>query len=121
MAKKASTSASTVADKKPSNLFRKLSAVLLINSSEFAKATPKIQTSVLVENAGLPVEFVTDFFDLSSKRAIRDKLLAGKDVSRELEFNEVTLDAEELRALDLIKPVLEKIEAIGPVWWQQAE
>jgi hypothetical protein len=89
-----------VADK-PSNLFRRLTTVLLVNATEFARATTKAQTALIAE-AGLPVEFVTDFFDLGNKRIIRDKLLAGTDVSRELEFNGVMLSPEEIRAFDLM-------------------
>lgn len=114
MAKKVPTTVSKVTADKPSNLFRRLSAVLLINTAEFAKAAPTTQTKTIAAADGLPVEFVADFLDLGNKRIIRDKLLSGKDVSRELEFNGVKLDAEELQALDLIKPVLAKIEAIGP-------
>jgi hypothetical protein len=118
VAKKAPTTVSKVVAKvvadKPSNLFRRLSAVLLINTAEFSKASPTTQTKTIASADGLPVEFVADFFDLGNKRIIRDKLLSGKDVSRELEFNGVKLDAEELKALDPIKPVLAKIEAIGP-------
>lgn len=93
---------------------RKLTSVFLVSASAFANLSAAKQTSTLAEAEGLPIEFLPDFVALTSRNVIRDKLLKGQDVSRELEFNSVTLDAEELRALALVKPVLEKIEAIGP-------
>lgn len=99
----------------PSKLFRRLNTVLLISTAEFAKATPTAQTK-LVNAADVPIEFVPDFSLLSNRRLIRDNLLAGKDVSRELEFNGLVLSEEELRVLDLLKPVLAKIEALGPTY-----
>jgi hypothetical protein len=101
---------------KPSDLFRNLSEGLLVNSAEFAKITPTAQTKLLTENAGTAVMFVANFLDLSNRKLIRDKLLAGKDVSRELEFNGVVITDEERRVLNLITPILAKIEGIGPVY-----
>jgi hypothetical protein len=112
--KKAPTTVSKSTAEKPSNLFRRLSAVLLVNTAEFTKATPATQTKTIAAAEGLPVEFVTDFLDLGNKRLIRDKLLSGRNVGRELEFNDVTLSDDELKALELIKPILAKIEGIGP-------
>lgn len=106
----------------PSNLFRKLSSVFLINSSAFAVAGATKQTEILTMNTGLPVLFVPDFVALSNRKQIRDKLLGGEDVSMELEFNGVTLDDEEMRCLKLVRPILEKIGGIGPKYpWLAAE
>jgi hypothetical protein len=93
---------------------KKLSSVFLVSSAVFATLSAAKQTATLAEAGGLPVEFLPDFVALSSRAVIRDKLLTGSDISRELEFNGVTLDAEELRAILLVKPVLAKIQAIGP-------
>jgi hypothetical protein len=114
VAKKVPGSVSKVTADKPSNLFRRLSTVLLVNSSAFAAASPTMQTGVLTENSGLPVLFVASFSELSNRKLIRDKLLRGDDVSRELEFNGIELSDEERRVLALVTPILEKIGAIGP-------
>jgi hypothetical protein len=102
--------------KKSSPLIRLLSTVCLISSSAFAKLSAATQTKTLGEANGLPIEFVPDFVALSNRHAIRDALLAGKDVSRELEFNEIVLDETELTALKSIMPILTKINGIGPVY-----
>jgi hypothetical protein len=114
VAKKVPASAPKVTADKPSNLFRKLTAVLLVNSSEFAGKAASTQTATLKEAGGLPIEFVPNFTDLSNRKVIREKLLSGKDISRELEFNNVILTDEEFKAIALVKPVLAKIESIGP-------
>lgn len=111
MAKKTATATPKTASV---TVFKKLTSVFLVSGSAFATLSAAKQTSTLAEADGLPIEFLPDFVALSSRALIRDKLLNGQDVSRELEFNNVTLDAEELRALSLVKPVLAKIEAIGP-------
>ncbi len=104
-------SAADKADK--SNLFRKLSSVLLINSQAFGRASPTEQTEVMANGgAGIAVLFVPTFVQLSNRKAIRDKLLAGKDVSVELEFNGIDLSDEDRRVLALVGPVLEKISDI---------
>jgi hypothetical protein len=102
------------ASEKPSKLFRRLSAVLLINSSEFATQTPTAQTATLTKAEGLPILFVPNFVALSDKRAIREKLLSGQDVTTELEFNGINLTDDDRVALKAVLPVLEKIGAIGP-------
>jgi hypothetical protein len=99
---------------KPSNVFRRLSTVLLINSAKFAGLGAPAQTKTLAEANGLPIEFVPNFVGLSDKRTLRDNLLAGKDVSRELEFNEIVLTDEERVMLGKITPILAKINTIGP-------
>ena len=106
-----------------SSLFKKLSNVFLINSTAFAGVSPTKQTEVLTGSEGLPVLFVPDFANLSNRKNIRDKLLAGVDVSMELEFNGVSLSEEELRCLSLVRPILEKIGGIGPKypWLPAAE
>lgn len=113
MAKKTPATTPAAAEK-PSNLFRKLTRVFLVNSAKFVTSPPSVQTNTLKKADGLPIEFVADFFSLSNRKVIREALLQGKDVSRELEFNGVVLSPEELSAIDLVKPILEKIEGIGP-------
>jgi hypothetical protein len=99
---------------KPSNLFRALSSVFLINSASFAKLAASTQTSTLGKAGEKPIKFVTDFVGLSNKKTIREALLDGKDVSMELEFNGVSLDESELATLKAVGPVLKKISGIGP-------
>lgn len=111
---KAAKAAETPAKEGPSKIYRVLSTVMLVNSEEFAKAGPLKQTKTLKEAGGLPIEFVENFHDLANRRIIRDKLLSGEDISRELEFNNVVLTPEEVAAFAAITPVLKKIEEIGP-------
>lgn len=95
-----------------SNLYRALSAVFLINSAAFSKATVPQQTETLMKTEGKPVVFVENFVKFSDRRALRDGLLAGKDVSTELEFNGIDLTREEQAALVAVRPVLEKISGL---------
>lgn len=88
---------------------KKLSAVFLVSTAGFASLSAKDQTAVMAQTGGLPIEFVPDFRELNNRRSLRDKLLAGHNVSRELEFNDIELNDEERRVLTLIQPVLEKI------------
>lgn len=90
---------------------RKLSSVFLISTAGFAMLASKAQTAIMARAEGLPVEFVPNFLELGNRKSLRDKLLAGQDVSRELEFNNIVLDAEEQRMITLIKPILEKVGA----------
>lgn len=99
---------------KTSKLFRKLSNVLLINSLLFSKASATEQTQILAESSGVPVLFVSNFSEISDRRKIRDRLLAGEDVSMELEFNGIELSDEDRRVLSLVGPVLAKIGTIKP-------
>jgi hypothetical protein len=105
-----------------SKIFRALSAVFLVNSTEFAKASPTEQTEVLLESSGRTVLFVKNFLELQNKRVLRDKLLAGSDVSTELEFNGITLTDGEMAALRAVKPILAKIDGIeeGYPWLGEA-
>lgn len=102
----------------PSNLIRFLSTVTLINSAVFAKSTPAVQTSTFADaaKAGKPVEVVADFMTLQNANAIRDSLLAGKDVSRELEFNAIKLTDADKTALSAVGPILAKIAGVGPAY-----
>lgn len=119
-AKIAAAAAPAVPEK--SKLFRVLSSVVLINSEEFAKQTPKKQADVFLACEGKPPKFVSSFFDLQNPVVLRDALLSGRDVSLELEFNEIELSAEEMSALKAVKPILAKIAEIGPLYpWLTAE
>lgn len=100
--------------KGPSNLFRVLSNVFLVNSTAFAAANSTEQTSTLALAAGKPIEFVQNFTTLSDRRIIREGLLSGRDVSREMEFNGIVLSPAELQMLKAINPILVKIGIIGP-------
>lgn len=96
-----------MADK--SNLFRALTSVFLVNSAAFAKATPVEQTEALTQTEGKLVLFVDSFAALGNTRKLRDRILAGDDVSMELEFNGIELSASELATLSAVRPILERI------------
>lgn len=110
-----------ITSKRPSEVFKKLSSVFLINSAAFSKASPAEQTAALTQNTGLPVLFVPSFASFSSARTIRDKLLSGVDVSTELEFNGIVLTDAEQRAVREFLPVLTKIGALksGYPWVEE--
>lgn len=98
-------------------MFRELTSVFLIDSSEFAKAAPVDQTKTLLLSNGKNVLFVKSFKQLESRRAIRDNLLAGKDISVELEFNQIELSDEDRRVISLIGPILDRIGAGALYKW----
>ena len=100
----------------PSNLIRVLTSVALINSAQFAKETPAVQTATLGQSGGKPIEFVPDFLALMDATKIRNDLLAGKDVTRELEFNAIKLTEADFTALKAVGPILTKIASVGPTY-----
>ncbi len=115
--------AKAAAEPKPSKLFRALSSVFLINSEQFAQQKAPAQTNLLAKAGSLPIKFVANFRALQDKRRIREALLAGQNVDVELEFNGLTLTEEEKAAMVAIRPVLEKIGNLGPVypWLPEAD
>jgi hypothetical protein len=105
-----------------SNVSKKLSMCLLVSSAAFAKLTPAKQTEVLATSSGLPLIFVDDFAALRNKKKLIERLLKGEDVNMELEFNEIELTDDEKKALEGIRPVLERLRgAIGTYEWQIEE
>lgn len=98
----------------PPEIHRKLSDVFLINTALFDPLSTAAKTKLLSGASGLPVEFLPNFVELKSARRLTDALLAGKDISRQLEFNGIELTAEERETVRAIGPVLAKINAIAP-------
>jgi hypothetical protein len=86
----------------------------LIASDAFGKLIPAKQTEILAGANGKPVVFVNNFAELKNKKKLTTRLLAGEDVAMELEFNGIVLTEVEQAALEAVKPVLERIGAIGP-------
>lgn len=111
--KTAAVAAAVPAVEKPSKLFRQLSTIFLVSSVEFARQAAKTQTNTLAK-AKTPIEFVPDFNQLQNKTRIREALLAGADVSRELEFNGIELTEEDRAAMKAVIPILQKIAGMGP-------
>lgn len=102
-----------------SDVFKLLSTALIISSAEFARLTPAKQTEVLTSSSGKPVVFVPTFASLKNRNSIVKRLLAGEDVTMELEFNEVELTDDEKKLFASIKPVIDRLtEALssGYVW-----
>jgi hypothetical protein len=99
---------------------KELSTCLLISTSEFAKLTPAKQTVLIASTAGAkPVIFVENFSGMRDKKSLTDRLLKGEDVSMELEFNEIEITADDKKALEAVKPILAKIDALGHSYtWQ---
>lgn len=91
------------------NTVRVLSSAVVVSSLMFGKLPASKQTEILANTTGKPLLFVDSFGAFTNKKRIIDRLLAGEDVSVELEFNNIELTAEELTALKVVKPVIEKI------------
>jgi hypothetical protein len=98
---------------------KKLSMCLLVSSREFAKQKPAKQTEILTTAGSEPIVFVDDFLSLKNKKQLLERLLAGEDVSMELEFNEITLSEEERTTLSAVQPILDRIgvEMTPPYTW----
>lgn len=92
-----------------------LSNACLIHSGLFAKMTPTQQTELLSTTNGKPVVFYPTFSVLTDKKALVNKLLAGTDVSVELEYNKITLSPTELAAFESVRPILERIQGLPNV------
>lgn len=89
-----------------------LSNACLIHSGLFAKMSPVEQTALLATTNGKPVVFYPTFAVLTDKKALVNKLLAGTDVSVELEYNKITLSPTELAAFEAVRPILERIQGL---------
>lgn len=105
--------------KKMETVSKLLSSALVVSSAAFAKLGAAKQTEVLASANGKPIVFVDNFFALTNKKRLIDKLLAGDDVSVELEFNELDLSADELKVIKEVRPILEKIRGfkLGSYDW----
>lgn len=105
-------------------IFRLLSSVLLISSEQFARQPTTKQTSIIAQaTADQPVKFVANFADLTNIKRVRDRLLDGKNVDLELEFNGIAFTEDERRAMTAFLPVLAKLNAVVPAypWLNVAE
>lgn len=94
------------------NILRILSTGAVISSATFAKQTPVKQTEILALVSGKPVAFVDSFTKLSNTKKLAERLLAGEDVSMELEFNSITLSDDEKDGLTKVRPLLERLRAL---------
>lgn len=105
-----------------SNVYRLLSSSFIVNAEAFANASVAEKNATMLANTtNQPIQFITNFVDLTNGTMIRDKLLAGGDVSLELEFNGVKLTDAEQAALTAVAPVLAKLMAIKPSYpWKPA-
>lgn len=121
MAKKKAV-AETTADNPDDRIFRLLSSVLLISSEQFAHQPTTKQTSIIAQaTAAQPVKFVANFADLTNIKRVRDRLLDGKNVDLELEFNGIAFTEDERRAMAAFLPVLAKLNAVVPAYpWLNA-
>jgi len=116
--------AETTTDNPDDRIFRRLSAVLLISSDQFARQSVTKQTSIIaLATPTQPVRFVPNFLDLMNIKRLRDRLLDGKDIEIELEFNGIEFTAEERAAMRAFLPVLTKLNAKVPAypWLNPAE
>lgn len=91
------------------NTVRVLSSSVVVSSLLFGKLSASKQTEILANSGGKPIVFVDSFGSFTNKDAIIKKLLAGEDVSVELEFNEIALDKKEIELFTAIRPVIERI------------
>lgn len=93
-----------------SNVFKVLTSVLLIDSTQFKTLAPTAQTNILRQiPAGGEVKFVYSFTALRNRRALVDELIKGKDVSMRLEFLELELTEEEKQILQRVQPIITRI------------
>lgn len=123
MAKKETVAEATAANP-DDKIFRLLSSVLLISSEQFARQPTTKQTSIIAQaTADQPVKFVANFADLTNIKRVRDRLLDGKNVDLELEFNGIAFTDDERRAMAAFLPVLAKLNAVVPAypWLNVAE
>jgi hypothetical protein len=93
-----------------SNVFKVLTSVLLIDSTQFKTLAPTAQTNILRQiPAGGEVKFVDSFTALRNRRSLVDELIKGKDVSMRLEFLELELTEEEKQILQRVQPIIARI------------
>ena len=114
----------TVSKNVNDNIIRLLSTVAVISSATFAKQNATKQTEILALASGKSVLFVDNFTKLADTRRLAERLLAGEDVVMELEFNSITLSDDERTAINAVRPVLEKLNALkgsGYDWLPDAE
>lgn len=95
---------------------RHLPSGVVISSEMFARKSPSEQADIVNKARGKAITFVSSFSVLRNKRTLRDQLLAGTDVTLALEFNDISLTAEERAALTAVRPVLEKIQGVSPLY-----
>ena len=93
------------------NVVRVLKTGAVISSAAFGALPPAKQTEVLAEVQGQSLSFVPNFASLTNPHLISSKILAGEDVTTELEFNQIDLSQDELRGLSLVRPLLDKIRS----------
>lgn len=102
------------------NIVRILSNSVVVSSLLFGKLSAAKQTEILANGSGKPIVFVDSFSKFTNKNDIIKKLLAGEDVSVELEFNEISLTPEETKMFTEIRPVIERIRGakLGSYEWR---
>lgn len=98
------------------DVFKVLTTVVIVSSTEFAKLPPAKQTEVLVTATGKPIVFVAHFNQLRNRKAIIKKLLDGEDVNVELEFNNIELSDDEKKTVRDVQPVLKKFDVLKPTY-----
>lgn len=89
-----------------------LPSVALIANDVFAAFTPEDKTKILALNEGKTIEFIDSFYDMQDSVYIRERLLAGYDISRELEFNNIVMTEAETAAVKVLSGLLKKIAAL---------
>lgn len=97
-------------------LYHVLTTALLVDSSVFNKARPAEQTAAILAANGKPVVFCDSLATLKSRKRLRDKLLAGEDVTIELEVCGIELSQDDLAVLRAVRPLLERIGTTAYPW-----
>ena len=111
---------------KNAQIIRTLSTGTIISSLLFGKLAANKQTEIIAQAqaAGKPFVFVDSFGKLSDTRKLAERLLAGDDMTMELEFNNIKLSDDERDGLAKVKPLLERLKALKPTkypWLSDAD
>lgn len=101
-------------------IVRVLSTGTIISSALFSRLPATKQTEILAvaQAAKKPFVFVDSFSALSNTRKLAERLLAGETVTMELEFNNITLSDDERKGLELVRPLLERLNAMKPAGYE---
>ena len=89
---------------------------MLLSSGIFDKLSTADKNKAMdaVTDSGLTLEFVASFGIYRNPERIRERLLEGKDVSVELEFNDINISEEDRELVRRIQPILAEIQNITP-------
>lgn len=101
---------------KTTELYKVLSAVVLVNAELFRKTSAAQIPATLAEmqTHNKPLQFEDKVISLTHVPTIIDKMVKGEDVSLSLELLDVNLSDDEQKSLGLFRGVVDKLKSFAP-------